>query len=51
MCNHTDKNECQCACHIPTESGEPMIIHMISCCEKCEECGRNVDYQVAGFTS
>lgn len=51
MCKHTDKDNCQCACHDETETGEPKIIHMIACCEQCPNCGRWTDKQVEGFTS
>jgi len=29
-------------CHIPTEYGEPMVLHMIPCCDKCEVCGKQI---------
>jgi len=49
-CTHSWKDECQCSCHIPNESGEPAIIHMFPCCEKCEHCGRWIDKQLPGIT-
>jgi hypothetical protein len=51
MCKHTNEDECQCSCHVSTETGEPAVMHMIACCEKCECCGRNIDYQIQGFVS
>ena len=51
MCKHTDKDLCQCSCHASTETGEPMIIHIIACCEQCPDCGRYIDQQLEGVTS
>ena len=42
MCKHTELDECKCPCHEPTETGEPLVLHIIACCEYCPKCGRNI---------
>lgn len=31
---------CSCPCH-----QNPFIMHVLACCQKCENCGQNINYQ------
>lgn len=38
----SDFEICHCMCHIKGESGVPMAMHCVACCEPCSVCGQNI---------